>query len=286
MKPIWLFPLCAAAVVLGGCYSTARHVANVRPDLVKPYAGVTAKYRLGRIVLKKSTFSQRVAAGAAAFTPDQRYPAYKYLMKEDSGAGPGGTHYNDTKLVGDSVRKSLLKNYPGVFTEDPSAIPLAVVVDWAFEYKPTPDYASLFSYWFWPTGAEQTTTYLVWLVKDDPRSSDDELWRKYLAAPKKHPGQGYAVRESEVWETGLLPMGLIPVPGESDWPKTTTFMRAGKGSLVGAPLVTMASSNCFKDLVFEPATDGDVLAAAIMRILNRWQRQNDVRAMVKRGGVK
>ena len=254
--------------------------------MVKPYAGIKTKYRLGRIVLKKSAFSQRVSAGAAFFEGDARYPTYEHLLREDSKSGQGGTHCADTKLVCDNVRKSLLKNYPTTFSEDASAIPIAVVVDWAFEYTPKPNYASLFSYWLWPEGAEQMTTYHIWLVADTPGTSDDTLWRQYLAAPKNHPGRGHAVRESEVWETGLLPLGLIPVPGASDWPKTVTFMRAGKGSLVGAPQVTMASRNCFTDLVFDPATDGDVLAAAVMRILNRWQRQNDVRTMVKNGGAK
>ena len=82
-----------------------------------------------------------------------------------------------------------------------------------------------------------------------------------------------------------MPMGFIPCPGESDFPKTYCFMRSGKDSLVGSPREKIASRECFADMVFEPKVDGDVLAAAIMRIVNRKHRVAEAEKMMN-GGVK
>lgn len=368
MKRIRHVLLYLGAIALSGCYSSARHVANVRPDLVKPYGCTNTKYRLGRIVLKKSPFSEMVAGGTAQLDRQESYlkanrarlqrefvaspekfsshylslnakcsafphrkaagysaayavfyyngqmglqkwkknpelgaqmlidaelamikadkESYAKIVKEDRKSGPYGTHAANSKALSDSVRMSLLKHYPSVFTDDPSAPSLAVVVDWETEYKDLPNYASLLTYWLWPVGAEQTSTYSVFVCNDAPSVSDDAMWQRYKAAPKSDPRRGFAIRESEVWETGLLPLGLIPVPGESDWPKTFTFMRSGKGSLVGSPQDKLSSRECFEQLVFEPATDGDVLAAAIMRTLNRCKREAEVASMRKKGGKK
>jgi hypothetical protein len=39
-------------------------------------------------------------------------------------------------------------------------------------------------------------------------------------------------------------------------------------------------------MVFDPKVDGDVLAAAIMRAVNRHRRSAEIAAMVKDGGAK
>ena len=268
------------AVICAGCYSTARHIANVRPELVKPDSGLKQKYRLGRIVLKKSTFSASVAKAYVDIDIDRR----KQLLDEDKKSGPRGTHAADTELVYSHVRDALLKNYPSVFTEDNAARPIAVVVDWATEYKSSPDYSSIFSYWFWPNSAEQESIYYIWITEDGLNKSDEALWADYIASRSSVPGfigKGSAVRQSEVWETGLLPLGFLPVPGESDWPNTRCFMRSGKDSLVSSPKNTLTSRKCFKDLVFEPKVDGDVLAAAIMRTLNRHCREQEAETIKK-----
>lgn len=89
-------------IMQAGCYSSARHVANVRPDIVKPEATLFAKYRLERIVLKKSKFSREVANGGGT---DRR--KYEELLKEDRKSGPGGTHAANTKTIFESVRTAL-----------------------------------------------------------------------------------------------------------------------------------------------------------------------------------
>lgn len=364
-----IFLASLASFALSGCFSTARHVANVRPDVVKHYDGIKDKYRLARIILKKSSFSEfaskdmlvnldkqeslllrnrselerkfvaspdefgryylalnkkckafphRKSAGYSAAYAVWYYNGmnhcpkdtsigakllveaelamikadrdnYKMVSYEDKKSGPNGTHAADTQLIFNAVERSLIEHYPSIMTKNPSAIPIAVVVDWATEYKANPDYSSIFSYWLWPNSATQESIYHIWVTTDTTRKSDAQLWQEYLCSSTPDAeliGKGAAVRESEVWETGLLPVGLIPVPGESDWPKTTTFMRAGKGSLVNNPNVKINSRNCFRDMVFEPAADGDVIAAAIMRTLNRYQRERDVSAIMMKGTAK
>jgi len=86
---------------------------------------------------------------------------------------------------------------------------------------------------------------------------------------------------------GDLPFtdGVHPVSGagESDFPKTYCFMRSGKDSLVGSPAEKISSRKCFEDMVFEPKVDGDVLAAAIMRIANRRHRAAEAEKLMKGG---
>ena len=282
MRYVIVVALAIGVVALGGCYSSARHVANVRPDTIKPDKTLTTKYRLGRIVLKKSSFSRKVANISSLSQKEQAD-----LLKEDKKSGQRGTHYADTQMIFNSVREALRRNYPSVFTDTADAIPIAVVVDWATEYKPLPDYASIFSGWMWPTAAEQESVYHLYIVENPGGKTDDELWNAYIAAPKKYPPPqecGYAVRTSEVWESALvLPTGFIPCPGESDFPKTFCFMRSGKDSLVGSPSEKMGSRECFKHMVFEPKVDGDVIAAAIVRVLNRKHRIAEAASMVKGG---
>lgn len=273
--------VCLSLLMLAGCYSSARHVANVRPDIVKPEATLVAKYRLERIVLKKSKFSREVANGGGA-----NRKKYEELLKEDRKSGPGGTHAANTKMIFESVRTALYANYPSVFVDSPDAIPVAVAVDWATEYKKLPDYASIFSGWFWPESAEQETVYFLYWIENPAGKSDNELWRAFLHVPNKYPRPlecGSAVRTSEVWETCLLPVGFIPCPGESDFPKTYCFMRSGKDSLVSSPAKKISSRECFEDMVFEPKVDGDVLAAAIMRIANRRHRAAEAERIMKGG---
>lgn len=345
--------ICFCIVALSGCYSTARHVANVRPDIVKPDEGIKTKYRLGKIILKKSPWANavakiqegirkldngdqsileaRIAAGdvdayvswlqswdAQRYATGSRYylDAKKSFLRVSAkerrqtaenivvnrvarelgywyGYGPyesevkknpGRTHAADTKLVYDAVEKSLKKNYPNVFSDDPSAVPLTVVVDWATEYKRRPVYGSILTYWFWPIMAEQESIYFVYVDDEMLAPTDSAAWNQFFSATKKYPrppGIGSAVRTSVVWESLLLPTGFIPVPGDSDWPKTFCFMRLGKDSPVDDAKATLRGKECFKNLVFEPKTDGDVIAAAIMRAINRKTRAAKVSELLK-----
>jgi len=367
--------LALSVAAWGGCYSSARHVANVRTATVMPDATLTTKYRLERIVLKKSSFSSKVAGGYEQFevrereverkkeeakkqipahididtymnavknnaevtwlnnlpaeyrqefgqkyyetarnnyytlTPEARRnivlklnddtfesekcriesdrKAYAELLEEDKKSGPDGTHSADTQMIFYSVCEALGRCYPSVFADTADAIPIAVVVDWATEYKPLPDYSSIFSYWLWPVAAEQETIYYLYVVENPGNKTDEELWNAYIAAPKKYPRPpefGFAVRMSEVWESALvLPTGFIPCPGESDFPKTYCFMRNGKDSLVLSPAKKIESRDCFKHMVFEPKVDGDVIAAAIMRVINRKHRIAKSSDMMKGG---
>ena len=263
-----------------------------------------------RIVLKKSAFSRKIDDGYGPFDRRQRAldakkagagknavyweqyvldrerKEFDNLLREDKKSGPNGTHAADTQRLLESVRSALYRDYPGVFADTVGATPIAIVVDWATEYKKLPDYASIFSGWLWPEAAEQETIYHLFMIENPGGRSDDELWRTYLATCGKYPrplGCGSAVRTSEIWETWLLPIGFIPCPGESDFPKTCCFMRCGKDSLVNSPSEKLGSRRCFEDMVFEPKVDGDVLAAAIMRIVNRKHRAAEAVKMMGGG---
>lgn len=230
-KNYMMIGLCA--IVLEGCYSSARHIANVRTDVIKPDITLAVKYRLERIVLKKA---------------------------------PYDTHYADTQMVFNSVRSALLKSYPSVFTDSADATPIALVIDCSTEYKPLPNYASILADWFWPSVVEQESKYHLYLFENPFGKTDDEIWNAYLTVPKKYPLPqecGSAVRMSEMWTSYLLPTGFIPCPGESDFPKTFYFMR--------------------QDIDFESMVDGDVLAAAVMRIVNRKHRTQEAKRTLEGG---
>lgn len=376
----WVVTL--GALALAGCYSSSCHIANVRPDTVRPDESLHDKYRLERIVLKKTSFSEMIAGGEGQFDVKQRvldkkvadrkrelydkcvgnadafveewkravagddddvrqwyisvnisyqygstnsgrvksaYAAssvdeqrkaidiivdgvfyaeqwwldmnrstFKSRVKEDKKSGPQGTHAADTKLIFDVVQASLLKRYPSVFTTASDGIPLTVVVDWGTEYRPQPNYASILSYLIWPDSVTQETLYQIRVFENAGGRSDDDLWQEYVKSPN-YPlpaDNGSAIRISDTWETWLLPFGFIPCPGDSDFPTTFCFMRAGKDSLVSSPSDKLSSRKCFRHLVFEPKVDGDVLAAAIMRVLNRRHRIAQAEKMMVKGGAK
>lgn len=182
-------------------------------------------------------------------------------------------HKEDERNVLAAVRKSLLANYPGVFTDSPSATPLSVYVNWDTHYQGSPIIQSVVTYAVMPETAEQETVYYVTTTAG--RGGADSWTRQTSAS-----------RMSETWEPWLLPIGFIPIPGRSDWPRTFCFLRLGKDSNVGRPADTIKTKRCIRDLVFDPKVDGDVLAAAIMRAVNGKRRADVLDALAKEGGAK
>ena len=120
--------------------------------------------------------------------------------------------------------------------------------------------------------------------------TDDELWLMDMATSGRYPppaNAGSAVRETETWETMFLPFGWWPCPGESDFSTTFSFMRGSKDSLLSNPQKTLRGRDAISDLVFDPKVDGDVLAAAVMRTINRMNRLEKAGKMMNRkGGAK
>ena len=379
--------LMLLGLAMGGCFSSSRHVATVRTDMVKPSADISKQYRLARLVLKRTAFSEAVAGDAnwfeawmsrsvaatlrkqgfkqadeafAEFWADgknregyltltnalENYAAkirdvcdeaqratldeilvrnrrafeersdeekkmclkstfrlhhsalvkknvpkevkklavgeyYQYFhkmrtrrpeMMSENAKIPGGAHARDGKMVFDVVKAALLSRYPSVFNENPSSIPLTVVLDWGVDYKEDEPYAMFFNYWLWPLSYTEETSYKVFVIEGATGKSEDGLWEDYFNAVRKFPNPpslSSGIRTSETWESAILPLGIIPVIGESDYDRTYCFMRQGKGSLINNAGERLFDKDCMKDIVFDPATDGDVVAAMIMRALNR-----------------
>lgn len=379
--------LALLGLALGGCFSSSRHVATVRTDTVKPSVDIGKQYRLARLVLKRTAFSEAVAgdknwfetwisrpiavnlrrqgfknadeefdklwgnskiregyltstnalanyaktirdmydeaqksildeilarnrqafedhseeekkmclkavfrlhysamakkklpAAVKKLAVDEYYELFRKMrnkhsqMVAENARIPGGAHAHDSKMVFGAVKTALLSRYPSVFKEDQGAIPLTVVLDWGVDYKEDEAFALFFNYWLWPLSYTEETSYKVFVIEGESRKSEDELWKEYYDAVRKFPNPpslSSGIRTSETWESAILPTGFIPVVGESDYDRTYCFMRQGKGSLINNAGERLYDKDCMKDIVFDTATDGDVVAAMIMRALNR-----------------
>ena len=236
-------------LALTGCYACSRHVSSVRPDTVRPDTGLSTKYRLADLSLAKPTLSK----------DEDMEKAAKY-------------HSEDTAEAYEVVNKSLLKNYPEVFTDSVDATPLSVSVGWNTSYQRDPITQSIITYMVVPETAEQETVYSVRATARE----GGNMWNE----------KTYASRFSETWETWLLPIGFIPIPGKSDWSRTFCFLKLGKDAIVISPSDTLKTRMCIRSLVFDPKVDGDVLAAAIMRAVNRHHRSVGLATLMRSGGVK
>ncbi|MBO7687648.1 MAG: hypothetical protein J6V72_14755 [Kiritimatiellae bacterium] len=239
----------SVSAVLSGCFACSRHVSAVRPDAILPDSGLNRTYRLADLSLTEPSLSADENADKAR----------KY-------------HSEDTKNMFEAVKASLLKNYPGVFSESADAVPLSVHVSWNTSYQGSPIIQSIVTYMVVPEAAEQETLYYV---RTSAREGGTTWTEKTSAA-----------RFSETWETWLLPIGFIPIPGKSDWSRTFCFLRLGKDSIVSEPSKTINKKSCIRDMVFDPKVDGDVLAATIMRAVNRHYRSAELAAMIRNGGAK
>lgn len=237
----------ATALMVAGCFSSSRHVASVRPDTVLPDKGLSISYRLDGLTLTKPNVKADV---------DQ----VKFASR----------HEEDTQAMLKAVRESLYRNYPMVFSDSRSARSLTVRVAWRMCYQGDPIVHSFLTNLIVPDGAEQESIY--WVTVTDSAES----WS----------ATGSASRMSETWETWLLPIGFIPIPGKSDWPKTFCFMRSDKDSLVSNLSDKANGIDCVRDLVFEPKVDGDVIAALIMRAVNQHRRDKIVSLLLEKGGAK
>lgn len=232
---------------LSGCFASSRHVSLTRPDTVLPDKGLSVQYRLDKLALVKPTVKADV---------DQA----KFLSR----------HEEDTQMMLKVVRASLYKHYPEVFSDSPLAHSLSVGVSWRMRYQGDPIVHSVLTNLIIPDGAEQETIY--WVAAKDVTES----WTESASAS----------RMSETWETWGLPIGLIPISGKSDWPKTFCCMRSGKDSLVSNPSEQMNDIDCIRDLVFEPKVDGDVIAALIMRAINQHRRGAVLAGLLEKGAKK
>ena len=203
----------------------------------------------------------------------EKYRLSALTVKHPTFGSDQKCHEEDEKRIFETVLNSLINNYPEVFSNSCDAIPLSVHIDWGTRYQGSPILQSIITYLVVPETAEQETDYRVRVSAGEVGSSAH--WEESASA----------ARFSETWETWLLPVGFIPIPGRSDWPRTFCFLRLQKDSIVGTPQDTIKSKNCIRHLVFDPKVDGDVLAATIMRAVNRQSNSQYILGLMKEGGV-
>ena len=167
----------------------------------------------------------------------------------------------DSERAKKNVEESLLKNYPQMFTNDSGAIPVDVSVGWNAIFQTRPVLQNLVSYVFAPSIAEEETVF--------------EVSVRFTEGGESRSTIAHASRYSETWKTGLLPIGLIPIPGKSDFPRTYDFCGLSNGGSVKFertdPLPAEATT-----LIYDAKVDGEVIAASIVSCLNRLNRKQAV----------
>ena len=164
----------------------------------------------------------------------------------------------DSERAKKNVEESLLKNYPQMFTNDSGAIPVDVSVGWNAIFQTRPVLQNLVSYVFAPSIAEEETVFEV-----SVRFTEGGGLRSTIA---------HVSRYSETWETGLLPICLIPIPGKSDFPRTYDFCGLSNGGSVKFERKDSRLAEA-TTLIYDAKVDGEVIAAAIVRCLNRLNRK-------------
>ena len=164
----------------------------------------------------------------------------------------------DSERAKKNVEESLLKNYPQTFTNDSGAIPVDVSVGWNAIFQTRPVLQNLVSYVFAPSIAEEETVFEV-----SVRFTEGGGLRSTIT---------HVSRYSETWETGLLPIGLIPIPGKSDFPRTYDFCGLSNGGSVKFERKDSMLAEA-TTLIYDAKVDGEVIAAAIVRCLNRLNRK-------------
>lgn len=179
------------------------------------------------------------------------------------------------ELYFDAVQSALLKNYPGVFTTASDAIPLTVLITFQNKYENFHNYADIFYVLGVPMTQEVEVEYNIRVFLDADGIDEEGLWTEYADSQFAWPRSlqnGGAVRRRERWTSMVLPISLIGIPGESDWPKERKWF-TGKGIIskeeeASSSKVSKPREHLEK-FVFDPVCDGDVIAALIMRSLNK-----------------
>ena len=199
------------------------------------------------------------------------------------------------KLYFDAVQAALLKNYPGVFTTANDATPLTVLIAFRNKYDDadnynnsglitglgilteakSTNYAGIFYGLGFPMTQEVKVEYNIRVIPNAGRVDKERLWNEYGESQFTWPPDaqnGGAVRRRERWTSMVLPISLIGIPGESDWPKERKWFTS-MGMLYKTDeyknMKEAKPREYLEEYIFDPVSDGDIIAALIMRSLNR-----------------
>ena len=180
------------------------------------------------------------------------------------------------KMVFDAVQASLLKNYPKIFTTSGDATPVTVLVTFENKFEMHHPVASILV--LGPYSQELEVTYRIRVVPSVAGQSLDELWKDYVASQLDYPPNAHnsnAVRVRTMWSSLLFPITLFGMPGNSDWPKKRYAFKSSTSSFTinkenhDRDIVYLSSEEYMKKYIFDSVCDGDIIAALIIRSLNK-----------------
>jgi hypothetical protein len=194
-------------------------------------------------------------------------------------------HKECEMLIQNSLSSALVRLYPTVFSNDGNTIPLTIMISMEESYKiDAPFYYPNIAALVWPLSADQETKFDVLVLNGNIQKDDKVLRNEFderLKLKRRAKQEPSVVLSSEVWETMGLPIGLIPIPGESQWPRKMGFI-ADNGPFYGkdrgSPFDALTSGidqanlkalTASMKIAYVPEVDSEVLAAAVMQELNK-----------------
>ncbi|MBR6374571.1 MAG: hypothetical protein IKS20_15460 [Victivallales bacterium] len=180
------------------------------------------------------------------------------------------------KIFFDAVQASLLKNYPNIFTTSKDAVPLTVLVSFDSKFGEHHTIGLILVCFGFPYTHEMEVTYRIRVVPNDTGQNQDGLWKDYIASQLDYPPNvqnSGAVRVRNMWTSMILPISLLGMPGKSEWPKKRKVFTRGSFGMSEERekndfsfQTPMAYMNRY---IYDPVCDGDIIAALVMRSLNK-----------------
>lgn len=296
--------LLALFIACSGCFSSTRYTATLHPSQVKPASHITRRYRVAKVLVKEADILKFVRLSMEKGwlgSPDgyNKFNSYaenngidvlkstvswQAMQAADISELEKG-HKECEMLIQNSLSSALVRLYPTVFTKDDNAIPLIIMVSMEESYEiDVPFYYPNIAALVWPLSADQETKFDI-LVLNGNVQKDEKVIRnefekglKIKRMAKKEPT---VVRSSEVWETMGLPIGLIPIPGKSQWPRKMGFMAFNgpfhgkdRGAMIdditsGISQANLNALTASMKMAYVPEVDSEVLAAAVVQELNK-----------------
>jgi len=180
------------------------------------------------------------------------------------------------KMFFDAVQKSLMKHYPNVFTTSGNATPITVLVSFDNKVEDHHSLGFLLVGFGFPYSQELEVTYRIRVVPNATAQGKERLWKDYVASQLDYPPNvqnSGAVRIRNMWTSMIFPISLLGMPGKSDWPKNRKAFTMGSFGISQESqkkdIVVAPPAEYMNKYIFDPVSDGDIIAALIMRSLNK-----------------
>jgi hypothetical protein len=296
--------LSAFLIACSGCFSSTRYTATLHPNQVKSASHITGRYRVAKVLVNELEiikFVRLAMENGWLGSPDGYNKFNSYAEKNGIDALQSVTswhalqaaniadlekeHKKYETLVHDSLNSALVRLYPTVFSNDGNTIPLTIMISMEESYKiDAPFYYPNIAALVWPLSADQETKFDVLVLNGNIQKDDKALRNEFderLKLKRRAKQEPSVVRASEVWETMGLPIGLIPIPGESQWSRKMGFMAENgpfhgkdRGSLFdvytsGIDQANLKALTASMKRAYIPEVDSEVLAAAVVQELNK-----------------